>query len=168
MKLVKRKIIGLLLASLWIGFGSPAIAQPKNPVVAGYIEWAWFDGNNVAFKAKLDTGAQNSSINAPDYRTFRKKGEKWVEFELINEKGQKLTIRRPLVRVAKVRRQVTGTKKRPVIHLNVCIGGVSSEVEFNLADRDNMNYQVLIGRSFLQSDILIDSGRQFIAPKACK
>lgn len=168
MKLFKRKIIGLLLASLSLAATNTVYAQSQKPIVAGYIEWAWFNGNNVAFKAKLDTGAKNSSINASDYRTFRKNGEKWVEFELINAKGQRFTIKKPIIRVAKVRRQIVGTKKRPVILLKVCIGGVASKVEFNLADRDNMNYQVLIGRSFLQSDILIDSGRKFLAPDKCR
>jgi hypothetical protein len=54
-----------------------------------------------------------------------------------------------------------------VIHLPSCVGGVRGLAEVNLADREDFEYDILIGREFLASRILVDSASTFIADDEC-
>jgi hypothetical protein len=135
--------------------------------IAGWVEHAWLNGNQISVHAKLDTGAKSSSISAADYEKFMRDGRDWVRFSIVNAKGKTLEIARPVERVARVRRAGTATEERPVILLKVCVAGYMEEAEFTLADRSSMNYQILIGREFLKDRILVDSARSFIASGEC-
>jgi hypothetical protein len=136
--------------------------------VAGYVENVWLNANTVSFKAKLDTGAKTSSINAPKFRSFEKDGRDWVRFTIVNSKGDLVTVEKPVVRKASIRRSGTLPVKRPVIIFKVCVAGHTKDVEFTLADRSSMNYQILIGRRFLNGSILVDSGRAFLTSDKCR
>ena len=147
----------------------PALSEASSDlIVVGYVENAWFEGNSIAFTAKLDTGAKSSSINAPQYEEFRRDERDWVRFEIINSKGRTLKVERPIVRFVRIRRSGTASGRRPVILLKVCVAGKTAEVEFNLGDREEMNYQVLIGRTFLAGRMLVNSGETFMASKLCR
>lgn len=135
--------------------------------IAGWIEWASLENYHIDFKAKLDTGAKHSSINANELELIEKDGEQYVRFKVTNEAGQTAVIEKPVVRTARVKRHFNVIQERPVIILKICIGGVSKETEVNLVDRAGLNYQLLIGRSFLDSDLLIDSARTYIFKHAC-
>lgn len=154
-------------ASLLLASGAVQPAAASDKAVAGWVEDAWIGSPPIRIKAKLDTGADNSSINAPVYREFEKDGRRFVSFKLINNSGEERDIEKPVERVATVKRSGSASKERPVILLHVCVGGVTSEVEFTMADRSALNYPVLIGRSFLAGKLLVDSGRTFIAPSGC-
>jgi len=52
--------------------------------------------------------------------------------------------------------------------MKVCIGGTTGFAEFTLSDRQSMNYQVLIGRSFMTDRILIDPGKSFLVSDRCE
>jgi hypothetical protein len=145
---------------------SPAMAE--DPIIAGYVERVRFNNNEFALKAKLDTGAKTSTINAPEYEIFKKDGRQWVRFQLANEKGRKLVVKRKIERFARIRRAGTVTSERPVIKMKVCIGGTTGFAEFTLSDRQSMNYQVLIGRSFMTDRILIDPGKSFLVSDRCE
>ena len=58
--------------------GSAELYPETGLSIAGWIENAWLseDGKQVSVRAKLDTGAKSSSINAPDYREFMHEGQK--------------------------------------------------------------------------------------------
>jgi len=135
--------------------------------MAGYVENIWFN-NKIAFKAKLDTGAKTSSINARDYEIFKKDGLQWVRFEIKNDQRQKLVVKRKIERFVRIRRAGEHKSERPVIKLKVCLGGIIGVAEFTLADRQSMNYQVLLGRSFMADRILIDPGKSFLVSGRCE
>lgn len=143
------------------------VATANTQVIAGHAEYAWFDNNSIPIRARLDTGAKNSSINAQNYKIFKKDGADWVTFSISNREGKTLQIERPVVRIARIRRSGVGVSERPVVMLTICIAGKVGEVEFNLADRKKMSYQVLIGRSFLAERILVDSGKTYTAANGC-
>ena len=157
------------LVVLVIGTGvGIASALAKEMAVAGYIENAWLEDKSIVVKAKLDTGAENSSIHAPNFRTFKRGRDTWVRFRLAKDNGEAVDIERPVVRTARIRRSGADVDARPVIELDVCVAGVTARVEFNLANRSRMNYPVLIGRSFLAGRILVDSGQKFVGSRKCR
>lgn len=150
--------------------GSEAVLPPQTGLsIAGWIENAWLmqDGKQLSVEAKLDTGAKSSAINAPDYRAFMRNGEKWISFSVTNNKGEGIEVEAPFLRNARIRRAGVPVRERPVIALRVCVGGQNDVTEFTLADRSQLNYQMLIGRSFLKGRILVDSGRSFLASGLC-
>ena len=143
-------------------------ANAESTLIAGYVEKVWFNSNKIAFKAKLDTGAKTSSINSPNYEVFKRKGIKWVRFEVTNDQGDKFSVERKLQRYTRIRRAGIDLARRPVIKMKICVGGKTGMSEFTLADRSSMNYQVIIGRTFLSNRLLVDSSRAFLASDKCK
>ncbi len=137
------------------------------PATVGWIENAWFGNAEIKFQAKLDTGAKTSSINAPKFQEFERNGEKWVRFRITNAEGQGHTVESKIVRTSRIRRSGVAPVSRPVILIHVCIAGQKARVEFTLADRTGMDYQVLIGRTFLAGRLLVDSRRTHLRSGLC-
>lgn len=168
--IMENRMIGLLVCVIALGLASLSARShevPPGEIIAGWVENGWIGEPPIKIKVKLDTGARNSSINAPAYREFSRDGQQFVSFILSNNEGAEVSIEKPVTRSARIRRSGVATKERPVIMLKVCVAGVTSEVEFTLADRSEMNYPILIGRSFLAEKILVDSSRTFMASKYC-
>lgn len=139
----------------------------ETPIIAGWVENGWIGTPPIKVKVKLDTGAKNSSINAPDYREFRKNGQRYVAFDLVNARGRTLNVETPIVRTVIIRRAGIGKRRRPVIKLKVCVGGVTSMVQFTMADRRGMSYPILIGRTFLTDKVLVNSSKTFLRSNLC-
>lgn len=135
--------------------------------VAGWVEWARLDNYDINFKAKLDTGAKTSSINAENLRLYDKDGQRYARFSVTNREGQSVTIDKPVIRTAVIKRHFNKKQERPVIKLKICIGDISKETEVNLVNRGGLNYQLLIGRSYLAGDLLIDSENIFLFSRNC-
>jgi len=142
-------------------------AQPKKPIVMGWVERAILLPSRVPFLAKLDTGAKTTSINAQDVRAFKKNGRSWVRFTVRNKEGASASFERPVIRTSRIRRTGVGAVTRYVVSLHLCIGPFKTVAQVNLANRKNMRYQLLIGRRLMKGRILVDSQRQFIVSPAC-
>ncbi|MCH9809497.1 MAG: RimK/LysX family protein [Alphaproteobacteria bacterium] len=136
-------------------------------IVAGYVEQAWSEGFGGPFSAKLDTGAKTSSINAQKVEMFQRGGQAWIRFSLTNESEIPATFEKRIVRTARIKRAGVGAEQRPVAVLTVCVAGVRAATEFTLNNRSGMQYPFLIGRSFLQGRLLVDSGAMNIARQYC-
>jgi hypothetical protein len=144
----------------------PVFAQEKQ--VAGWVEYVSIYPGNLKIKAKLDTGARNSSLNAEAIDMFERNGETWVRFNVTNWKERTETIESKIIRIAKIKQHNTGPEKRPVIRLGICLGKIFKEVEVNLVDRGKFNYQLLIGRSFLKGSFIVDPSITFTINSSCR
>ncbi|MEH6453099.1 MAG: ATP-dependent zinc protease, partial [Psychromonas sp.] len=139
-----------------------------NKSILGQTEWIYVSAAKSNFKARIDSGATTSSINASDIERFERDGKKWVRFNLAHsDSEQKDMIEARIVRVAKITQSSTPDEEveRLVIKLHVRIGDVAQSTEFTLADRVRMEYPVLIGRSFMQDIVLVDVSQEYIYPK---
>ncbi|MGH1358095.1 MAG: ATP-dependent zinc protease family protein [Burkholderiaceae bacterium] len=136
--------------------------------VAGFVENAWFDDNKIAFPAKLDTGANSSSINVPRYKTFKRDSQDWVRIDINNRVGQQLVLEVPIDRYVTIRRAGTRKTQRPIVKLTICVGGQTANTEFTLADRTGQSYQILVGRKFMEGRLLVDSGAQNLLKGRCR
>jgi len=150
----------LLLLSL------PLLAAQQEPTVMGWAERAVVYPVGIEFRAKLDSGARTSSINAADIREFRRNGAPWVRFTIDNGSGATADIELPVQRVVRIREHGGTFQRRPVVNMGICVGAYYKEAEVNLVNRGGFVYPLLIGRTYLRSDILIDSGRtKTVAPE---
>ncbi len=136
--------------------------------IFGYMEWAAVGNAKIRVLAKLDTGADDSSIHAPFYEFFTKKGKKWVRFKVTGTSGKTALFEKRVIQMAKIKQKKGINGLRPVVWLKICVGNIRKKTLVNLADRSGLNCPLLIGRSFLSNDILVGSSQRFTKNPACR
>jgi hypothetical protein len=167
------RMLQVALAVATLAFSAtPAAADalPQKREVLGWVEYVEFERPRVRLKAKLDTGATTSSLNAVNLRRFRRGGVSWARFEVLDpdEEGNRFTFESPVVRTARIRRHDGLIQQRPVVKLAMCLGHVMLVRQFTLIDRSDFNYQVLVGRNFLRGHIVVDSAARFQTRPDCE
>ncbi len=155
---------------LFLSFGFMGMVLPvsaQNPITVGWLESVQICPENLTLRAKLDTGAKTSSLNAFNIKEFDRQNEKFIQFDVVDNRGSKKTIEKKLIRYVKIKEHDTLPVERPVILLSICLGSVYKQAEVNLIDRSAFNYRLLIGRRFLEGTFLIDSAAKFTTRPHC-
>jgi hypothetical protein len=127
--------------------------------IFGWIEQIVIGDEGLHLEAKLDTGADTSSIDAHRIRRLRRKssGERLVEFMVIDpESGDEFWFKEPLVRKARIKQHSGSVQERPVVELDICIGSLTRRVQFTLVSREYFEYPVLLGREAMEGVIIVD------------
>ena len=155
----------LLLALLALFPVLPLMAG--EPVVIGWVEDVSVVPHNLTFHAKIDTGADNSSMHAEDIHIYEKANAKRVRFTVEDDRGEVTKLDMPLLRITNIKRKGADDQYRPVVSMKLCLGKQMREVEVNLANRANFEYHMLIGRSFLKGLYAVDSARQYTTKPTC-
>lgn len=107
--------------------------------------------------AKIDTGADNSSLNITDPLEFLKGEQAWIRFSILLEKDEVVTLEKPIVRFAHIKRKGAPRQKRAVVLFNLCLGTMyKKDVQVNLANRTGFKCPMLIGRSFPKWTAIVD------------
>jgi hypothetical protein len=162
---------GVAFAVLWatsaVSQGTSAEGSNPMTVTAGYIETATFPDYGITLDAKLDTGADSSSLGVSDLDRFKRAGKIWYRFTLTGADGKSATIEQQSDRIARVMRAEVKDTRRPIVRLKVCVAGQTAITDFTLTDRSERRTSLLIGRRFLASRILVDSSREHVSPKTC-
>jgi hypothetical protein len=133
----------------------------------GLVESVRIDPGGLVVHAKIDTGADNSSIHATDVARFKRRGQSWVRFRIVNSEGKGETLEREVVRVARIKRPTGKSQKRRVVMLGVCLGNTYREAQVTLVDRSRFRYRMIIGRSFLLDDFLVDPSKKYTVRPEC-
>lgn len=145
-----------------------AAAAGRDLEILGWVENAHLMDPVIALKAKLDTGAETSSLDAEVIKKFRKDGKRWVRFRLSDrETGEDFIVVRERMRTIGVIQHDGSTQRRPVVEMEVCIASRVISTEVSLIDRSEFNYPLLLGRSALQTFALVDPGDTFLSEPAC-
>ncbi|KGJ89241.1 hypothetical protein ND16A_2134 [Thalassotalea sp. ND16A] len=127
-----------------------------NKLLLGSVETVFLNKEKLSFDARIDTGAVTSSIGVYNETRFERDGKDWLRFNLTNSADAK-TYEYPVYRIIRIIQQTsTETNRRPVVKLKFALGGKSYTSEFSLANRDHLQYQVLIGREFLRDIAVVD------------
>jgi hypothetical protein len=145
----------------------PIGAVRTEPITAGWVERVRIMEVDFDVPAKLDSGARHSSLSAIDLVEFDRGGQTWVRFLVRNWRDEHVMIERPVLRTARIKTHSAESQTRPVIELTLCVGSLARSVEVNLVDRENFNYPLLVGRSFLAQGILIDSAKRYVRSPTC-
>ncbi|HLS69087.1 MAG TPA: ATP-dependent zinc protease [Kiloniellales bacterium] len=131
-------------------------------VVVGRAEWVGLPDLGTYLKARVDSGANTSSLSATEITDFERDGETWVRFKLglveddvVVDEVRDEWIERPVERRVRIL-QAAGEESRPVISLMMTLGPIQERVEFTLNDRTHLSYPVLLGRRFLMDIAVID------------
>jgi hypothetical protein len=141
----------------------------EQKLVIGWREWVQLpDLGVVEMKAKVDTGADNSSLHAFNLERFRRDGMEYVRFEIHpKQRSRKPSIRceAPLEMEKKVKNPGGRSELRPVIRTRVIVAGVELDALVNLTSRDEMGFRMLLGRRAVRSHFLVDPGRSYLGPR---
>lgn len=113
--------------------------------------------------AKIDTGARTSSLHATILDEFERDGELFVRFAVEFERER---ARQVCEAVHIDWRGITSsngeTQRRRIIKTPLKIGSLRFRAEFSLADRSDMRFPMLIGRSSLRRRFVVDSGHSWL------
>lgn len=157
--------LSVLLATMLSTIGTVQAAE--SPSILGWIEKVAVLNSSLVMHAKVDTGADNSSINASAIDYVTRDGRDIVRFKLKDRSGAEVVMERPLVRVSQIKRKEGGYIERPVVTMGFCVGGKMVDAEVNLADRNHFKYQMLVGRSLMARRFVVDPERTYITQPTC-
>lgn len=116
-----------------------------------------------AIPAKIDTGARTSSLHATILEEFEREGSTFVRFAVDFPQQH---VRQVCEAVQIDWRGVTSsngtTQLRRIIKTPLRIGATRFRAEISLADRSDMRFPMLIGRSSLRRRFVVDSGHSWL------
>ncbi|WP_249199433.1 RimK/LysX family protein [Photobacterium sp. GJ3] len=135
--------------------------QEKKSIV-GQVETIQISDLEMQYLARIDTGANTTSINAYDIRVLGDKSDdmrenlgNMVEFTTENEKGEKATYKAKIVKVSKIR-NAQGVERRYGVKMDLSWNGEHKRITVNLRNRSKLEYKLLVGRNWLMGDYLVD------------
>lgn len=119
-------------------------------------------------KAKVDTGADNSSLHAFNIERFEQDGVEMVRFE-IHPRQRK---RRPAIECVapvagerRVKNPGGRAELRPVIRTTLIVAGEELDALVNLTTRDEMTFRMLLGRRTVRKHFLVDPGSSYLGDR---
>jgi len=158
-----------VLALALLTVGSPiAGSAAERKIVVGSAETVRIYPGGIEFKARIDTGATTTSINARNIKRFTRGGQRWVSFEINGHSGQKpIYMERQVVRRVRVKRFGQESKSRSVVLIGICLGGYYKDAQVTLQDRRRRKFPVLIGRRFMNGAIIVDPSKEYTVKPDC-
>jgi hypothetical protein len=132
----------------------------------GWREWVSMPELGVIeVKAKVDTGADNSSLHAFDIERFESNGIDMVRFEIHPRQRKRkpsISCVANVVGERKVKNPGGRMEIRPVIRTTLIVAGERLEALVNLTTRDEMTFRMLLGRRTVRRHFVVDPGRSYI------
>jgi hypothetical protein len=158
---------GLVVAST-AGLADEPQESAVNPPVFGYIEDIGVRALDGQMRAKMDSGATTTSIDARDIEAFEKDGEDWVRFTITGRaEGRTATVERPVSRTVRIKRHGRGSQRRYVVELALCLGDKWVAGEVSLTNRETFRNGLLVGRNHMAGHALIDPSKKDLQDSRC-
>lgn len=111
--------------------------------------------------AKIDTGARTSSLHAEVLDEFARSGRRFVRFA-VAWNGTRQECEAISVDLRGIRSSNGDMQQRFVIKTPLTIGNLTFRTEISLADRSQMQFPMLIGRTALRRRMVVDSGHSWL------
>jgi hypothetical protein len=132
-------------------------AGKMNLPIVGAIEWATVEPGDIRMEARIDTGAEFTSVHAEDIQLVEKDGKRWMHFSLIDPAtNEKVHLEQRLRKKVRIKQSDSERQSRYVVEMWITLGKIRSRVEVTLSDRDHMEYPLLIGRNMLVDTMIVD------------
>ncbi len=138
-------------------------AEHHDPIVIGWAERVDIPEWNISrMRAKVDTGARTSALHVENIREI---GHGRVRFDVRLHRrhlDRRVTVEAPILRRGRVKPSSGDAQTRIFVRARVRIGPIEKDIELSLVDREKMIFRMLIGRSALAHDFLVDTGRRYL------
>ena len=115
--------------------------------------------------AKIDTGARTSSLHGQVLEDFVRDGERFVRFA-VDWGGTRHFCEAVHVDLRGITSSNGDKQTRFVIKTPLTIGNLTFRAEISLADRSQMQFPMLIGRTALRRRMVVDSGHSWLQSPA--
>lgn len=143
------------------------LVHHQDKLVIGRVEYVQLNPSEQVLKARIDTGAGLSSLNAVDLVQFQRDGKNWVRFNIIDPKTKKpISFEKKVKRFVTIKQLSGNDQRRPIIVMGLELGSIKEQVELTLADRSGYVYQLLIGRNFLRDRAVVDVSHKYTTQTA--
>lgn len=140
----------------------PIKGGPLDLPIIGELEMVKIEPSDLALEARVDTGAETSSIHAENIKLIERDEKRYVQFDLTDQEGNLHPVERRLKRRVLIKKHNKENERRFVVKLWVTLGNTRERIEFTLTDRDNFDYPVLLGRNFLTDIAIVDVSRKHL------
>ncbi len=130
-------------------------------LVIGEAEWVSLPKYGMKLRARIDTGATTTSIDARDIKLQNRDGKDWVEFDIIDSSNKRVHIEKPVSRIAYIKRHGAKDQERYVVKLRLKIGDIERYIEVSLTDRSKYEFPVLVGRNLLRGEMVVDVSKSY-------
>ena len=128
--------------------------------IIGAIENVRLVPPNIILKARIDTGAKTTSVDARNITPFERDGKQWVRFVCMDGEKEHI-LERKVVKTVQIKRHGEVSQDRYVVNMRIILGDVSQLIPVTLNDRDAYIYPVLIGRNFLRDYFIVDVAKKY-------
>lgn len=164
--------LGVALAPAYAAIGqeSDGASDDESRVLSiiGRNERVAIVDGGVVMQAKVDTGADSTSIDARQIEEFERDGAKWVRFETRTNDGKVVAFEREVIDTVTIIGAGDEKQERLVVNIALCVGDVQRDVEVNLANRTGLEYRLLLGRGFLENGgFLVNVAQEFSHDPRC-
>lgn len=134
--------------------------------IIGAVEWVTVEPGDVQMEARIDTGAETTSVHAEDIQLVEKDGKRYVQFTLLDPaSGEQVALEERLRRKVLIKQSAGDPERRYVIRMWLTLGETRSRVDVTLSDREFLDYPLLIGRNFLIDTMIVDVSQQHLLPR---
>lgn len=110
--------------------------------------------------AKIDTGANRSSIHCSDIKHESIDGIESIFFEIPMINGETNTFHSNDFFKKKIRSSSGHVENRYIIKTDVILFGKTIKTSFSLTDRTEMKFPILLGRKLLASRFVVDVSKE--------
>ena len=130
--------------------------------IIGAVEWAAVEPPGLVMEARIDTGAETTSIHAEDILLLEKDGKRFVRFAVLDvATGDKVELELPLRRRVLIKRHEGPSERRSVVRMWISVGDTRSRIDVTLSDREVFEFPLLVGRNFLTDSVIVDVSRRY-------
>jgi hypothetical protein len=162
-----RSCVAALL--LMVSVSCDTRAATRDLIILGWVESVYLTDPGLTLKAKLDSGAETSSLDARIIKKFRQHGKRWVRFALTDPaSGEEFVLVRERIRTISVVQHDGKNQVRPTVMMQLCVADRLIDIEFSLVDRSEFSYRLLLGRRALEAFALIDPGHTHLTQPQCR
>ncbi len=137
--------------------------------ILGSQEWCSFDELGIpAIEARVDSGAKTSSLQASNIQVFDNNGTEWVRFDVNPIQANRSIVVQCEAKVYSKRTVKSSTglgNERIVIKTDIRLGDDVFEIELTLANRESMEFRMLLGREALLNRYLVNPSETNLLPE---
>lgn len=143
------------------------IQKIESKIIIGATEHIMIEPPALTLRARIDTGAKTSSIDARNITPFEREGKRWVKFSIYDgEKEYK--VERPVFDTVLIKRHGGESQRRYMVKMRVSVDEVSQLIPVSLTDRSTYEFPILIGRNFLKDYFIVDVSQNNLLKKVKK
>ena len=143
--------------------------EKKRKRAAGWREWVSLPSIGVgSIKAKLDTGARTSALHAFNIETYWSDGELWARFFVHpyqKNDAREIACDARIEDIRVVSNPGGRRQRRLVIRTDVRLGDETWPIDLSLTDRDEMGFRLLIGRTAMHGNLIVDPDHSYLLGK---